>query len=169
MCSRGEDAFQFGKCRTNVEAKILNACSYLNKRLKQHPANGQKQLLCAAHATEYTSERPVTGSVFPRSSIHPKLSCSLPESLDARVKSDPHKMHAQSYMYRRFKNLLLKDFRRSPSTMSTLYSKFPIMRILDYPNAWTSPCFRQQQEKDVLVAGVLLQEKAKQTISNACV
>ena len=35
-----------------------------------------------------------------------------------------------------------------------------IIRILDYPKAWTSPCFRQQREKDVLVTGVLLQEKA---------
>ena len=36
----------------------------------------------------------------------------------------------------------------------------PIIRILDYPYAWTSPCFRQQREKDVPVTGVLLQEKA---------
>ena len=46
------------------------------------------------------------------------------------------------------------------------YSRFPIIRIpiiriLDYPNSWASPCFRQQREKDVLVTGVLLQEKAK--------
>ena len=46
------------------------------------------------------------------------------------------------------------------------YSRFPIFRILIirifyYLNNWTSPCFRQQQEKHVLIAGVLLQEKAK--------
>ena len=37
----------------------------------------------------------------------------------------------------------------------------PIIRTLNYPNAWTLPCFRQQREKDVPVTGVLLQEKAK--------
>ena len=37
----------------------------------------------------------------------------------------------------------------------------PIIRILDYPNAWTSPFFLQQREKDVPITGVLLQEKAK--------
>ena len=46
------------------------------------------------------------------------------------------------------------------------YSKFPIIRILiiqilDYSNSWTSPCFRRQREKDILVIGVLLQEKTK--------
>ena len=50
--------------------------------------------------------------------------------------------------------------------MCIIYSKFkitriPIIRILDYSKTWTSPCFHQQQEKDILVAGVLLQEKAK--------
>ena len=45
-----------------------------------------------------------TGSVFPRSSIHPKHSCSLPESLDTRVKREPHKMAAQNYMHCRLKN-----------------------------------------------------------------
>ena len=40
-----------------------------------------------------------TGSVFPQSSIHSKHSCSLPKSLDARVKSDPHKTRAETYMY----------------------------------------------------------------------
>ena len=39
--------------------------------------------------------------------------------------------------------------------------RIPIIRFLDYPNAWTSPRFRQQREKDVRVTGVLLQEKAK--------
>ena len=40
------------------------------------------------------------GSVFPRSSIYPKHSCSLFESLDhRRVKSDSHKACAHRYMY----------------------------------------------------------------------
>ena len=48
----------------------------------------------------------------------------------------------------------------------TIHSGYPIIRIpiiqiLNYPNAWMSPCFRQQWEKDVPVTGVLLQEKAK--------
>ena len=45
------------------------------------------------------------------------------------------------------------------------YSGYPIIRTpiiqtLDYPNAWTSPCFWQQREKHVAVTGVVLQEKA---------
>ena len=39
------------------------------------------------------------GSVFPQSSIHLKRSYSLPENLDAGVKSDPHKTCEHSYMY----------------------------------------------------------------------
>ena len=39
--------------------------------------------------------------------------------------------------------------------------RIPIIRTLNYLNTWTSPCFRQQLEKHVLVTGVLLQEKAK--------
>ena len=31
VCSCGEDAFQFGKCQTNVEAKILSTRSYWDK------------------------------------------------------------------------------------------------------------------------------------------
>ena len=44
--------------------------------------------------------------------------------------------------------------------MLPLYSGYPIIRILDYPNAWMSPCFQQQREEDVPVTGVLLPEKA---------
>ena len=41
------------------------------------------------------------------------------------------------------------------------YSGFSIIRIRTLGRWLTSPCFRQQWEKDVAVAGVLLQEKAK--------
>ena len=37
----------------------------------------------------------------------------------------------------------------------------PIIPIFDYLSTWTSPCLRQQWEKDVPVTGVLPQEKAK--------
>ena len=39
--------------------------------------------------------------------------------------------------------------------------RIPIIRILNYPNPWKSPCFRLQQEKDVPIIVLLLQEKAK--------
>ena len=38
--------------------------------------------------------------------------------------------------------------------------RIPIIRILDYPNAWPSPCFQHQQEKDFPVTEVLLKEAA---------
>ena len=105
-CSVAEDAFQFGKFRTNLLRQKYLIHTHTSKKWPNGATvNGQKELLRVAHNAEYTYERTVqamlvfgTGSVFPRSSIHPKLLCSLPESLDARVKSDPHNtLHKLSY------------------------------------------------------------------------
>ena len=60
---------------------------------------------------------------------------------------------------------------RSPPNYNEQYSdhwysmfpiiQIPIIRVLDYPNAWMSPFFRPQREQGFLVTGVLLQQKAK--------
>ena len=72
--------------------------------------------VATAHDTKYTYEQTGynrlvlgRGSVSSKTSIHPKHSCSLPESLDARVKSNPHKTHAKS-MYRKLGIFVEKTF-----------------------------------------------------------
>ena len=70
------------------------------------------------------------------------------------------------YMYHKesnFANMSNIHFKHSTVHVQCRFPINPILIIqtLDYPNAWTSPCFRQQREKDFLVTGVLLPEKAK--------
>ena len=66
----------------------------------------------------------------------------------------------------RIKCLVIKMLGQWESFTYQRYSKFliiwiQIIQILDYSNAWMSPCFQRQQENDILVTQVLLQEKAK--------
>ena len=115
-CSHAKHSFQFDKYRTNVEAEICNTQTLELASSKQPQVATAHRQLCVPHDAEYTYER--TGynvsswdrQCLPRRSFHPKHSCSLPKSLDARVKSDPHKTCALSYMYVDWEIFVMKTF-----------------------------------------------------------
>ena len=69
---------------------------------------------------------------------------------------------------RYFATCLYLHVSRKRTYSGYLIIQTPIVRILNYPNVWTSPFFRQQWEKDILVTGILLQEKSKLLYEPRC-